>query len=95
MLFKVSPATLHRWCRRAHIMPHVDPVDNRRRHLDDDQLLRLARLHHRVLVVDTGSIQISAIEKLEARIAKLEKECQDTLQIEEATLQHGRWPLFS
>jgi DNA-binding transcriptional MerR regulator len=76
-LFVISPTTLHRWCRHAHITPHIDPVDNRRRYLDDNQLLRLARLHYRVLVVNTGSVQISAIEKLEARIAKLEKERQD------------------
>jgi hypothetical protein len=77
-LFKISPATLRRWCRHAHITPHIDPIDNRCRYLDDDQLLQLARRHHRVLVVDTGSVQISAIEKLEARIAKLERKCQDT-----------------
>jgi DNA-binding transcriptional MerR regulator len=72
-LFNITPMTLRRWCRRARITPHQDPLDLRRRYLDDDQVLMLARLHNRVLIVDSGSIQLSSIEKLEARIAELEK----------------------
>lgn len=72
-LFKISDVTLWRWCLRAHITPHQDLADNRRRYLDDDQLLHLARLHNRVLMVDTEGIQLSQIERLEARIAELEK----------------------
>jgi len=45
----------------------------RRRYLTDDQLLTLARLHNRVLMVNTDAIQLSQIERLEARIAELEK----------------------
>ena len=78
-LFRISPTTLRRWCRCAYITPHISPADYRCRYLDGDQIMQLARLHYRVLVVDTGSVQISAIEILEARIAKLEKEHQDTL----------------
>ena len=73
-LFSISPMTLRRWCRRASITPHQDPADNRRRYLDDDQVLKLARLHNRVLIVDTNSIQLSVIERLEARIAELERD---------------------
>jgi hypothetical protein len=72
-LFSISSATLWRWCSRARIAPHQDPGDFRRRYLDDDQLLKLARLHNRVLIVDTNSIQLSVVERLEARITKLEK----------------------
>jgi len=72
-LFKITGMTLWRWCQRAQIIPHQDPVDMRRRYLTDDQLLTLARLHHRVLMIDTDALQLSAIERLEARIAELEK----------------------
>jgi transposase-like protein len=72
-LFSISPMTLRRWCRRASIIVHQDPSDERRRYLDNDQLLKLAQLHHRVLMVDSGSIQLSQIERHEARIAELEK----------------------
>jgi hypothetical protein len=72
-LFHISQPTLYRWCRRAHITPHIDPADYRRRNLDDDQVIHLARSHCRVVAVDTGSDQLSAIAKLEARIAELEK----------------------
>jgi DNA-binding transcriptional MerR regulator len=75
-LFNVSQKTLWNWCRRASIQPHTDPADNRRRYLDDDQLLHLARLYHRVVVLDTNGIQLSQIERLEARIAELEKDRQ-------------------
>jgi hypothetical protein len=71
-LFQITPMTLWRWCKRSGVRPHQDPSDQRRRYLDNDQLLRLARLHNRVLIVDTDSVQLSAIEFLEARIAKLE-----------------------
>ena len=77
-LFNISPTTLCRWCRRAKIKPHIDPSDERRRYLDDDQLLTLARQHNRVLIVNTESVQLSEITKLEARVSKLEKERQDT-----------------
>ena len=76
-LFHISAATLYRWCRRARITPHINPADYRCRYLDNDQLLYLARLHNRVLIVDTKSAQLSAIAELEARISKLEKEHQD------------------
>ncbi len=78
ILFKISPATLHRWCQHARITPHIDPTDYRRRYLDNGQLLRLARLHNRVLVPDINNILLPVIERLEARVSKLEKERQDT-----------------
>ncbi len=85
-LFAISPTTLRRWCHRAYIKPHQDPVDYRRRYLDNDQLLKLARLHQRVLIVNNVNEmmldQISELSrkvaKLEACIPKLEKERQDT-----------------
>jgi hypothetical protein len=72
-LFNISISTLKRWCQRAHIILHQDPADMRRRYLDDDQLLLLARLHNRVLMVDSDAVQLSVIERLEARIAELER----------------------
>ncbi len=72
-LFKINAATLYRWLRRAQITPHQDPVDMRRRYLDDDQLLALARLHNRVLRVDTDAIQLSVIERMQAQIAELDR----------------------
>ena len=85
ILFNISPATLHRWCQRAHITPHIDPADFRRRYLDDNQLLRLARLHYRVLMVDTGSIQLSALEILEARTSKIEAQTAKLLKEDQNT----------
>lgn len=38
-----------------------DLVDQRRRYLDDDQLLRLVQRHNRILMVDTGAIEISVL----------------------------------
>ena len=73
VLFNIDTKTLYNWCRRASIHPHIDPADNRRRYLTDDQLLRLARLHNRVLMVDTEAIHLSQIERMEARIAELER----------------------
>ncbi len=72
-LFQIDQKTLYRWCRRAQITTHTHPADMRRRYLTDDQLLTLARLHNRVLMVNTDAIQLSQIERLEARIAELEK----------------------
>ena len=72
-LFSVDCATLRRWCRRAHIQPHQDPADMRRRYLTDDQLLHLSRLHNRVLVLDSDAVRLNEIERLEARIAELER----------------------
>jgi hypothetical protein len=77
-LFNISPTTLRRWCRLAHITPHQDPVDYRCRYLDDEQMLTLARQHYRVLIVDTESVLLSTFIKLEARVSKLEKEHQNT-----------------
>ena len=85
-LFAISPTTLRRWCRRAHIKPHQDPADNRRRYLDSSQLVLLARLHHRVVAVhNVNEMMLEQIgelsrkvAKLEAHIAKLEEEYQDT-----------------
>ena len=57
-------------------MPHRDPADHRRRYLDNDQLLKLARLHQRVLIVNTDAARLDYIVQLEARIEKLEKECR-------------------
>jgi DNA-binding transcriptional MerR regulator len=71
-LFGISISTLKRWCRRAHITPHRDPVDNRRRYLDNDQLLKLARLHKRVLIVDADTASIDYLMQLERRIEELE-----------------------
>jgi hypothetical protein len=84
-LFNISPATLHRWCQRARITPHIDPADYRCRYLDDNQLLRLARLHYRVLMVDTGSVQLSALEILEARTSKIEAQIAKLLKGDQNT----------
>jgi hypothetical protein len=77
VLFCISASTLCRWCRDAGITPHVDPFDNRCRWLDDNQLLLLALLHHRLLVLKAESMQLSAIVMLEDRVARLEKKLQD------------------
>ena len=75
-IFRIGTSTLYRWCLRAQppIIPHQDPADYRRRYLDNDQLLTLARLHNRVLMVDSNGVQLSQIERLEARISELEKQ---------------------
>ncbi len=72
-LFKIDARTLYNWCRRASIIPHTHPADMRRRYLTDDQLLHLARLHNRVLMVDSDAVRLDQIEQLERRIAELEK----------------------
>ncbi len=73
ILLSINRATLWRWCRRCGIVPCVDPVDYRRRYLTDNQLVRLARLHHRVLVVNADDARFREIERLETRIAELER----------------------
>jgi hypothetical protein len=73
-LFKIDAATLYRWCRRAGIVSRVDPIDMRRRYLSDSQLILLSQLHHRVIVIDADKVQVSELQRLEARIAELEKE---------------------
>jgi hypothetical protein len=72
-LFQINAATLWRWCKRASIQPHQYPSDMRRRFLDNDQLLILARLHNRVLRVDFDAVLLNEIERLERRIAELER----------------------
>jgi hypothetical protein len=67
ILFRIDQKTLWRWCRRAHIIPHVDPLDQRKRYLTDAQLVKLARLHHRVILADPDTALLSEIESLEAR----------------------------
>lgn len=76
-LFSIDPRTLRRWCRRAGIFVHRDPVDERRRFLTDTQVLLLSRQHKRVLIIDTESVQLSAIDHMERRIAQLERKVQD------------------
>jgi len=73
-IFKVTPMTLRRWCRRSNISPCVDPVDRRCRYITDAQLVKLSTLHRRVLIVDASQVQTSELQRLEARIAELEKE---------------------
>ena len=69
----IDRVTLRRWCRRASIQPHQDPSNLPRRYLTSDEIPHLARLHNRVLMVDTDAVQLSQIERLEARIAELER----------------------
>src|SRR5271157_70451 len=71
-LFHITPMTLNRWCKRAKIKPHVDPVDNRRKYLNNRELGRLAQMHHRVLVMDTQDVQRDAFEALSDRIKDIE-----------------------
>jgi len=72
-LFGVAPNTLWRWCRRAHITPHRDPADNRRRYLDDAQLILLARLHQRVVVVNNvNEMMLDQIGELSRKVKELE-----------------------
>jgi hypothetical protein len=71
-LFHITSMTLWRWCHRAHITPHKDPLDQRRRYLDDAQLVKLARLHQRVLIVNTETAKLDSIVQMERRIAELE-----------------------
>lgn len=73
-LFTITSMTLRRWCRRAHITPHRDPVDQRRRYLDDDQLLCLARLHQRVVVVNNvNEMMLEQIGELSRKVKELER----------------------
>jgi hypothetical protein len=71
-IFKISPRTLYRWCSHAMIIPHEDPSDYRRKYLDNDQVLLLARLHYRVVTVNGGPVYRSTIERLETRVVELE-----------------------
>ena len=82
-LFNINAATLWRWCRRAHVVPHKDPVDNRRRYLDNDQLLKLARLHQRVLTVNTESAKLDYIAQLERRIEDLEQKLGNKKELDQ------------
>ncbi len=73
-LLSINRATLWRWCRRSCIVPCVDPVDLRRRYLTNDQLVRLARLHHRVVAVDNvNEMMLEQISDLSRKVADLEK----------------------
>jgi len=72
-LFSIDRSTLYRWCCHSNIKPFQDPIDLRRRYLDNDQLLKLARLHNRVLRVDTDAVLLNEIERLERRITELER----------------------
>jgi DNA-binding transcriptional MerR regulator len=79
-LFHINAATLWRWCRRAHIVPHRDPADNRRRFLDDAQLVLLARQHHRVVAVNNvNEIMLGQIGELSRKVAELEKSMKKEL----------------
>jgi len=77
-LFQVSPDTLWRWCKRSGVVPHTDPADRRRRLLSDEQVLALARLHRRVLVVDSGSLQLSAVDRLRSEVEQIKKRLQQS-----------------
>jgi predicted site-specific integrase-resolvase len=67
----IDDVTLWRWLRAAHIKPLRDPGDWRRRRLSQDQLIRLARRHHRLVMFMTEE---SRVDDLEARVFVLEQE---------------------
>ena len=73
-LFHISPMTLYRWCKRAGISMRCDPVDNRRKYLNNRELGRLAQMHHRVLVMNAEDVQRDAFEALSDRIKDIEDE---------------------
>ncbi len=77
-LFHVSQRTLWSWCRRSGIVPHRDPVDNRRRYLDNAQLVLLARLHHRVVAVNNvNEMMLEQIGELSRKVKELESKLGD------------------
>ncbi len=77
-LLSVNRATLWRWCCRAQIIPHIDPADLRRRYLDNAQLVRLARLHHRVVAVDNvNEMMLEQISELSRKVRQLEAKLED------------------
>jgi hypothetical protein len=76
-IFQINRSTLYRWISHANIMPHKDPLNARRKLLSDAQVLVLARLHNRVIMLPTGSGEISALTALEERVAKLESELKE------------------
>ena len=76
-LFHITPMTLYRWMKKSNIKPRVDPVDNRRKYLNDREVGKLAKLHHRVLVMDTQDVQRDAFEALSDRIKDAEDELKD------------------
>lgn len=73
VLFQVDASTLWRWCKRSGVVPHQDPADRRHRWLDDSQVLVLARLHRRVVIVDSGSAQLSAVDRLAREVEEIKK----------------------
>ena len=73
VLFQIDAKTLYNWCRRVGVVPHVDPGDGRRRYLDDEQVLLLARAYRRVVVLPVGAAQLSAYDQLSAEIEDIKK----------------------
>ncbi len=72
-LFQIDAKTLYNWCRRCGIVPHIDPIDNRRRYLDNSQLITLVRLHQRVVVMNNVyEMMLKHIEALNRKIAEIE-----------------------
>ena len=73
-LFKITPMTLRRWCHRAGIVAHRDPVDNRCKYLDDRQLFTLSRQHNRIMVIDNvDTVMLDQIGALNKKFAELEQ----------------------
>jgi DNA-binding transcriptional MerR regulator len=73
-LFSIDPRTLRRWCKRAGIVVHQDPVDNRRRYLTDHQLVTLSRQHKRAIFIENAdTLMLDQIEALNQKFAKLEQ----------------------
>ena len=64
-LFSIDPVTLRRWMRRSGIAPHRDPSDQRRRYLDQAQLLSLAEAHQRVLIVPPEEPYADLVRRVE------------------------------
>ncbi len=55
----------------------MDPVDNRRKYLNEREVGKLSQLHHRVLMVDAADVQRDAFEALSDRIKDAEDELKD------------------
>jgi hypothetical protein len=82
-LFAIDEVTLQRWMRRATITPHIDPSDRRKRYLNQAQLVMLAQLHQRVLLVPPQDASFSLL------LAQLRQEIADLLRrIERLEARH-------
>lgn len=93
----IDAKTLHRWLAEAHLCLHSHPGDGRKKGIREEDLSRLARIHHRVVpplcqqsppsLADEGLALPAALLTLPEQVAALQTRIA-TLQQQVADLTH-------